>query len=65
MRELQWSEIDACPTCFALVPSQVMDGHESWHDRIAAEAIRSSKRLDQLSGVDPALERTRRVRTPC
>lgn len=49
MQVLDWSDIDACPTCSALVPARLMTDHVQWHDRIAAVAIESTDRLDQLA----------------
>lgn len=48
MVTIKWDEIDACQTCFALVPRQVGDFHRDWHSNIASEAIRSSGRLDVI-----------------
>lgn len=52
MRPLDWSDVESCITCGALVPHAMRQGHEDWHDNIAGEAIRSARRLDQIEAAN-------------
>lgn len=38
-----------CMTCWALVPQQMAQEHDDWHDRIARVAIESTQQIDALT----------------
>lgn len=40
---------EACQTCYAMIPVQMIERHEEWHDRISSVAIEHTQRIDALT----------------
>lgn len=51
MKPLDWSELDLCSVCYAVVPTALRGDHELWHAQLATEAIRSANRLDRIGRI--------------
>jgi len=42
-------QTQSCQVCGAMVPSQMVQQHEEWHERISQVAIESTQRIDALT----------------